>query len=60
MKAAGADTVITGNWGTDLSLLVRAAKDAGLNTLFYTFTGGPGHSAGDRRGRGRVACYGSE
>lgn len=40
MKAAGADTVITGNWGTDLSLLVRAAKDAGLNTVFYTFTGG--------------------
>jgi len=40
IKASGADTVITGNWGTDLSLLVRAAKDAGMNTVFYTFTGG--------------------
>ena len=27
MKAAGADTVITGNWGNDMSLLIKAAKD---------------------------------
>ncbi|MFN9449582.1 MAG: branched-chain amino acid ABC transporter substrate-binding protein [Rubrivivax sp.] len=37
MKAAGADTVITGNWGNDLSLLIRAAKDAGLTARFYTY-----------------------
>jgi branched-chain amino acid transport system substrate-binding protein len=30
IKASGADTVITGNWGSDLSLLVKAANDAGL------------------------------
>jgi branched-chain amino acid transport system substrate-binding protein len=40
IKASGADTVITGNLGNDLVLLVRAAKEAGLNAKFYTyFTG---------------------
>ena len=29
IKASGADTVITGNWGNDLSLLVKAGKEAG-------------------------------
>jgi branched-chain amino acid transport system substrate-binding protein len=37
IKASGADTVITGNWGADLSLLIRAAKDADLKANFYTF-----------------------
>lgn len=36
IKAAGADAVITGNWGPDLSLLVRAGKDAGLGVTYYT------------------------
>jgi len=40
IKAAGADTVITGNWGNDMSLLVKAAKDAGLNVTFYTYYAG--------------------
>lgn len=39
IKASGADTVITGNWGNDLTLLVKAAKEAGLNVKFYTFYG---------------------
>lgn len=39
IKASGADTVITGNWGNDLTLLVRAARDAGLDAGFYTFYG---------------------
>lgn len=39
IKAAGADTVITGNWGNDLTLLVKAARDAGLALKFYTFYG---------------------
>ena len=37
IKASGADTVLTGNWGPDLVLLIKAAKDAGLKTNFYTF-----------------------
>jgi len=36
IKASGADTVITSNWGTDLSLLLKAAKDYGLNINFFT------------------------
>src|SRR5262245_52611486 len=34
MKQAGADTVITGNWGQDMALLIKAAKDAGLTADF--------------------------
>ncbi|HEV2610745.1 MAG TPA: branched-chain amino acid ABC transporter substrate-binding protein [Noviherbaspirillum sp.] len=39
IKASGADTVITGNWGSDLALLVKAAKDASLTANFYTYYG---------------------
>src|SRR6478752_4258348 len=37
IKASGADTVITGNWGSDLALLIKAANDSGLNVKFYTY-----------------------
>ncbi len=40
IRAAGADTVITGNWGADLTLLVRAAKDSGLDVDWYTYYAG--------------------
>jgi branched-chain amino acid transport system substrate-binding protein len=40
IRAANADTVITGNWGTDLVLFVRAARDAGLTANFYTYYAG--------------------
>jgi branched-chain amino acid transport system substrate-binding protein len=40
IKQSGADSVVTGNWGQDLSLLVKAAKDAGLDVNFYTYYGG--------------------
>lgn len=36
IKASGADTVLTGNWGNDLSLLVKAGKEAGLNVNYYS------------------------
>ena len=39
IKDSGADTVVTGNWGNDLTLLVRAAREAGLAVSFYTFYG---------------------
>ena len=41
--ASGADTIITGDWSTDLALLLKASKSAGLNANFYTllaFLGG--------------------
>jgi branched-chain amino acid transport system substrate-binding protein len=37
IKASGADTVVTGNWSSDLTLLMKAANDAGLNAKFYTY-----------------------
>ncbi|CAN5495455.1 branched-chain amino acid ABC transporter substrate-binding protein [soil metagenome] len=40
IKQSGADSVITGNWGSDLTLLVKAANEAGLNVKFYTYYGG--------------------
>jgi branched-chain amino acid transport system substrate-binding protein len=39
IKSSGADAVITGNWGNDLTLLVKAAREQGLDTKFYTFYG---------------------
>lgn len=36
IKASGADAVLSGNWGSDLALLIKAAADAGLKSQFYT------------------------
>jgi len=33
---SGADTVITSNWGSDLTLLFKSAKEFGLNINFFT------------------------
>ncbi|HWJ95283.1 MAG TPA: ABC transporter substrate-binding protein, partial [Telluria sp.] len=40
IKAAGADSLITGNWGQDMTLLLKAAGDAGYNLRYFN------HSAG--------------
>jgi branched-chain amino acid transport system substrate-binding protein len=40
IQDSGADSVITGNWGSDLALLIKAAKDANLRADFYTFYAG--------------------
>ena len=39
IKTAGADAVLTGNWGNDLTLFVKSAKEIGLDANFYTFYG---------------------
>ena len=39
IKASGAQAVLTGNWGNDLTLLIKAAKDVGFEGKFYTFYG---------------------
>jgi branched-chain amino acid transport system substrate-binding protein len=56
IKASGADTVITGNWGNDMALLIKAAKEAGLKAKFYTFyAGGLGSpSAIGAAGEGKI------
>lgn len=50
IKAAGAQTVLTGNWGNDMVLLMKAAGNAGLRVTFgSTNLDNPGviGSAGD-------------
>jgi branched-chain amino acid transport system substrate-binding protein len=43
IKSSGADSIITGNWGNDLALLVKAGKEAGLQVDYYTYyTGAAG------------------
>src|SRR6516165_3287916 len=50
IKASGADTVITGNWGQDFALLLKAAADAGLQVDWYTYyAGGPGGATAIRQ-----------
>jgi len=56
IKASGADTLVTGNWGSDLSLLVKAANEGGYTGKIFTYytgvTGTP--SALGTNGAGRV------
>ncbi len=40
IKASGADTVITGNWGNDMSLLIKSVRETGSKATFYTFYAG--------------------
>ncbi|AFT69888.1 ABC transporter, periplasmic branched chain amino acid binding protein [Alloalcanivorax dieselolei B5] len=39
IQASGADAVISGNWGQDITLLVKAAAEFGLKAPFYTYYG---------------------
>ncbi len=45
VKASGAQALITGNWGPDLNLMMKAGADAGLDIDYYTYLshliGGP-------------------
>jgi branched-chain amino acid transport system substrate-binding protein len=51
IKASGADSVITGNWGQDLALLLKAAADAGLKVNWYTYyAGSPGGPTAIKQG----------
>jgi len=46
INSSGADTVITGNWGSDLLLLLKAVSSAGLDVQFGTmFLDLPGNIA---------------
>lgn len=63
IKQSGADSVITGNWGSDLALLIKAANDAGLsNVKFYTYyavaTGAPTALGAAAAGKVYMVGYG--
>ena len=61
IRESGADTVITGDWGADLAMLLKAARAASLPATIYTFhanvSGTP--SAIGSAGDGRVRYIGS-
>lgn len=40
IKQSGADAIVTGNWGADLTLFVKALNDAGLKIPMYTYYAG--------------------
>ena len=40
IKASGADTLVTGNWGQDMTLLVKAITEAGLKIPIYSYYAG--------------------
>ncbi len=62
IKASGADSVVTGNWGTDLTLLIKAANEAGLTANFYTYyavvSGTPTALGSNTTGKVRMVGYG--
>jgi branched-chain amino acid transport system substrate-binding protein len=39
IKASGAQAVLTGNWGNDLTLLARALREVGAGVKLYSFYG---------------------
>jgi branched-chain amino acid transport system substrate-binding protein len=62
IKQSGADSIVTGNWGTDLTLFVKALNDAGLKLPMYTYyagvTGTPTALAAGGEGEVYVIAYG--
>src|SRR5260370_2643406 len=61
IKASGAQALLTGNWGPDMNLLIKAGGDAGADLRYYTFyahlAGGPTAIAvaGANRGLAAIA-----
>ena len=52
IRASGADTIVTGNWGNDLFLLVRAGQESGLDVRYYIFNGNVAGTAAGVGGAG--------
>ncbi len=62
IKASGADAIVSGNWGADLTLFVKALNEAGLKLPMYTYyagvTGTPTALAGGGDSEVYVVAYG--
>ena len=56
VKASGAQALITGNWGPDMTLLIKAGMDTGLDIRYYTMYAhlGGGATAIGPAGNGKV------
>ena len=37
IKSSGAQAIVTGNWGSDLTLLIKSARQMGVDVDFFTF-----------------------
>jgi branched-chain amino acid transport system substrate-binding protein len=57
IKASGAQALITGNWGPDMTLLIKAGMESGLDVKYYTLYAhlGGGPTAIGPAGNGKVA-----
>lgn len=62
IKQSGADSIVSGNWGADLTLFVKALNDAGLKLPMYTYyaqvTGTPTALAAGGDSEVYVVAYG--
>jgi len=56
IKASGAQALITGNWGPDMTLLIKSGMDSGLDIRYYTMYAhlGGGATAIGPAGNGKV------
>ena len=56
IKASGAQALLTGNWGPDMTLLIKAGMDSGLDVRYYTMYAhlGGGATAIGPGGNGKV------
>ena len=56
IKASGAQVLLTGNWGPDMTLLIKAGMDTGLDIRYYTMYAhlGGGATAIGPAGNGKV------
>jgi branched-chain amino acid transport system substrate-binding protein len=56
IKASGAQALLTGNWGPDMTLLIKSGMDAGLEIRYYTMYAhlGGGATAIGPAGNGKV------
>ena len=56
VKASGAQALLTGNWGPDMTLLIKGGMDAGLDIRYYTMYAhlGGGPTAIGPAGNGKV------
>ena len=56
IKASGAQALLTGNWGPDMTLLIKSGMDAGLDIRYYTMYAhlGGGATAIGPAGNGKV------
>ncbi|MBW1790862.1 MAG: branched-chain amino acid ABC transporter substrate-binding protein [Deltaproteobacteria bacterium] len=57
IRASRADAVITANWGPDLTLLVKAGEEAGLDVIWYTYVGGDDGTAATLGKAGKNRLY---